>query len=109
MGLMDRFKNSQAIQDLSMPGRINRLANEGVETPGVIQRATPTGRTDLGGGQEYEFEVEVQPAGGTPYQATFTQYMHPGSMGAWVALGASVNLRVDPAYPDRMMVFGARY
>jgi len=106
MGLIDKLKGLGTVQDFGMASRINRLAQAGVETPAVIQRASPTGRTEIGGGQEYEFGVEVRPAGGAPYPASFTQFMHPGSMGDWVAPGAGVKLRVDPQDPMSMMVYG---
>jgi hypothetical protein len=60
------------------------------------------------GGEEYAFDVEVQPAGGAPYAASFTQFMHPGSMGSWSHDGAAVMVRVDPQDPNSMMLWGGR-
>jgi hypothetical protein len=50
----------------------------------------------------------VQPAGGAPYPATFTQYMHTGSMGSWAYEGAAVMVRVDPEDASSMMLWGGQ-
>ena len=60
----------------------------------------------MGGGTEYEFEVEIKPAEGAPYAATFNQFMHEGSMGSWATEGADVKVRVDPDDPSSMILWG---
>ena len=112
MGFMDKMKGAGAgmgmptAEDMAMMQRVTRLNQVGVEQPAVVNRMAPTGRTDIGGGQEYQFDVEVRPAGGAPYPATFTQYMHVQSMGSWVSEGASVKVRVDPEDPSSMILWG---
>ena len=86
-------------EDMATMQRVTRLNQVGVEQPATIRTMQATGRSDVGGGQEYSFDVEVQPAGGAPYPATFTQYMHVASMGSWAYDGAAVNVRVDPQDP----------
>ena len=114
MGLMDRLKGAGAgmgmpsQEDMATMNRVTRLNQVGVEQPATIRAMQATGRSDIGGGQEYSFDVEVQPAGGAPYAATFTQYMHVGSMGSWAYDGAAVKVRVDPEDPSSMMLWGGQ-
>ena len=106
MRFMDKLKRTGVAQDWSYMNRVTRLNQVGVEQPAVVHRMFPTGRTDMGGGQEYQFDIEVRPAGEAPYPATFTQFMHVQSMGSWVSEGAGVKVRVDPADPNSMMLWG---
>jgi hypothetical protein len=114
MGFTDRFKGgvgggmpgTPSQQDMDMVNRVTRLNQVGVENAATITRMEPTGRTDIGGGQEYAFGVDVRPAGSVPYPASFTQFMHVQSMGSWAFPGALVNVRVDPDDPSSMMLWG---
>ncbi len=112
MGFMDKLKGAGGAMgmptpaDLANRNRAQRLNQIGVDQPAVINRMAPTGRTDFGGGAEYHFEVEVRPEGGAPYLASFTQFMHAQSMGSWVSEGAAVKVRVDPDYPESMILWG---
>jgi hypothetical protein len=112
MGFIDKLKGAggamgmPTADDMAMMQKVTRLNQVGVEHPAVVNSMAPTGRTDMGGGQEYQFTVEVRPAGGAPYAATFTQYMHVQSMGSWVSEGAGVKVRVDPEDPNSMILWG---
>lgn len=112
MGFMDKLKGAggavgmPSSQDMDNLNKVTRLNQVGVEHPAVIVRMQPTGRSDIGGGQEHAFDVEVQPAGGTPYPAHFTQFMHVGSMSSWAYDGAGVKVRVDPQDPSSIMLWG---
>jgi hypothetical protein len=118
MGFTDRFKGmgdmaaqAQAMgmptqQDVDMANRLTRLNQVGVQHAATIGAMQPTGRSDIGGGQEYSFDVEVRPEGGAPYAASFTQFMHVQSMGTWAYAGALVNVRVDPQDAQSMMLWG---
>lgn len=111
MGFMDKFKQAAAAGmptqgDMEMVNKLTRLNSVGVESPATVRRMAPTGRTDIGGGEEYEFDVDVVPSGGTPYSATFTQFMHVPTMGSWVSEGAAVKVRVDPEDPSSMILWG---
>jgi hypothetical protein len=114
MGLMDKLKGAgggmgmPSQEDMATMQRVTRLNQVGVEHPATIKSMQGTGRSDVGGGQEYSFEVDVQPAGGAPYAATFTQYMHVGSMSSWAYDGAAVMVRVDPQDPSSMMLWGGQ-
>ena len=112
MGFMDKLKGAGSAvgmpsgQDMANLNKVTRLNQVGVEHPAVVSRMHSTGRTDIGGGEEYQFDVEVRPAGGAPYPASFTQYMHVQSMGSWVSEGAGVKVRVDPQDASSMMLWG---
>src|SRR5687768_3297418 len=94
-------------QDTESMQQGNRLNHSCPDTPVTIKTRSPTGRTDEGGA-EYAIDVHVEPAGGAPYDASFTQFMHEGSIGSWATPGAAVNVRVDPADPASMILWGGR-
>ena len=112
MGFMDKLKGAGGATGMPTPAdlanlnKVQRLNQVGVDQPAVVNRMAPTGRTDFGGGAEYQFEVEVRPEGGAPYPAGFTQFMHVESMGSWVSEGAAVKVRVDPQDPYSMILWG---
>ncbi|HYU60182.1 MAG TPA: hypothetical protein VEK39_05435 [Solirubrobacterales bacterium] len=111
MGFMDQFKDAMqsgmpSSQDMEYMQKVTKLNQSGVEAPATIKRLAPTGRTDAGGGTEYEVEVEVRPADGAPYPATFVQYMHEQTMGSWATEGADVKVRMDPDDRSSMILWG---
>jgi hypothetical protein len=127
MGFMDKFKDmaGQAQKAARAPGesmasmggasgaaaqaqKVNRIAQAGVQTPAVLKAMTPTGNKDpLSGGAEYSLEVEVRPAGGEPYSATFNQQLIAGSAEAYEGkIGSDVVVNVDPDDPNSMMLWG---
>src|SRR5262245_39564233 len=50
-----------------------KLAQSGVEAPGVIHAIRPSGVTDVSGGQQTEFDVSIKPADGEAFQTTISQ------------------------------------
>ena len=108
MGFMDQFKGGMqgpSAQDIEYMQKVTKLNESGVEAPATIKRLAPTGRTDMGGGTEYEVEVEVKPAEARP-TGDFNQYMHEGSMGSWATEGADVKVRMDPDDRSSMILWG---
>jgi hypothetical protein len=117
MGFMDRMKGAaEAVQaqtskvgvgasgdQMALANRAKKLMAEGVDTPGHIDSMTPTGNTDKPGGTEYTITFTVSPAGGAPYQVTTNQYIYPS---APFNEGEDVTLKVDPADPQVVMIFG---
>lgn len=112
MGFMDKFKQPSSgmgmptQDDMATMNKLTRLNDVGVEHPATINSLSPTGKTDVGGGVEYQIAVTVSPEGGAPYEATFNQSMHQGSMGSWATEGAAVKVRVDPEDPNSMILWG---
>jgi hypothetical protein len=117
MGFMDRLKKgAEAVQaqtskfgvgasadQMELANRAQKLQRDGVDTPGHIDSMTATGNTDAPGGTEYTITFTVSPAGGVPYQITTNQYIYPS---APFAVGDDVKLKVDPADPSVVMIFG---
>jgi hypothetical protein len=113
MGFLDKMKQGmatagQAMQmptsaDMEYAQRAQRLNATGVSTPATITALTPTGRTDAGGGSEYSIGVDVEPAGGGAYNATFTQYLLEGQVRS-LNVGLPITVKVDPADPAAMLM-----
>jgi hypothetical protein len=119
MGFMDRFKDAanQASTGMGMgtgmgvgdqaayQQRVMKLNQSGVDTPATVTSVTETGNTDMGGSKELQFDVEVRPAAGTPYAASFKQFMM-GAAVEGISAGSEVTVRVDPDDPNSMMYWG---
>ena len=112
MGFMDKMKGmaqSAASGGVTDAGeyreRAMKINESGVDTPATIKSMTPTGKTDFGGGKEIVFEVEVTPAGGAPYTATFNQSM-VDSVLSGLSVGQAITVRVDPNDPNSMLFWG---
>ena len=117
MGLLDRVKKAaegaQAATShvgvgasrgqMDLANRAQALMKEGVDTPAHIDSMTPTGNTDKPGGTEYVIKLTVSPAGGSPYEAEMNQYIYPS---APFNQGDDVTVKVDPADPQTLMIFG---
>src|SRR3954468_16537904 len=117
MGFMDRMKGAaEAVQaqtskvgvgasadQMARANRAKKLMSDGVDTPGHIDSMTPTGNTDTPGGTEYNITFTVSPAAGAAYEVTTNQYIYPS---APFNEGDEVTLKVDPADPNVVMIFG---
>ena len=117
MGLMDRFKHAaESVQaqtskvgvgasagQMDLANRAQKLMKDGVDTPAHIDAMVPTGNTDTPGGAENTITMTVSPAGGAAYQVTTNQYIYPS---APFAAGDDVTVKVDPADPNVVMIFG---
>ena len=117
MGFLDKLKGgAEAVQaqtskvgigasadQMALANKAQRLMNSGVDTPGRIDSMTSTGKTDTPGGTEHIINVTVSPAGGAPYAVQFNQYIYPA---APFAAGENVMVKVDPADPQTVMLWG---
>lgn len=123
MGLMDKLKQAadaakapgQSMANMGGPAgaaaqaaKVNKIAQQGVQQPATLKDLRDTGGRDpLSGGQDWEFDVEVRPAGGAPYAATFTQQLLAGAVDTYKAkVGGEVTVRVDPDDPQSMLLWG---
>jgi len=112
MGFLDKMKQgmSTAGQAMQMPTAddaayaqlAQRLNAGGVSTPATIASVTPTGRGGMGSAW-YSVAVHVEPEGGTPYDATFTQSLIEGQVSG-MAPGTRINVKVDPGDPNAMLM-----
>jgi hypothetical protein len=89
--------------DMAYAQLAQRLNAGGVSTPATITSVTPTGRTDMGGGAWHSVAVHVEPDGGAAYDATFTQSLLPAQVSG-MAPGTRINVKVDPADPNAMLM-----
>ena len=132
MGLFDRMKDAQQqAQDAmaaagatqapaGMPGgmdgaamaaqaayaqKAQKLHAQGVEAPGQVHAIRPTGQTDVGGGQDVDFDVTITPAGGSPYQTTIRQSMLPAQLEG-ISEGAAITVKYDPDDPSQALIYG---
>ena len=125
MGFMDKFKDAakqagdgarqvgEAAKDGMSPSTfgtaqdINRIGHQGVETKAILKSLEAQGATKLGGGAEYVMEIEVHPEGGAPYPATITQQLIEQSADHYKQnIGGEVKVKVDPADPNKMVLWG---
>ena len=88
---------------MDLANRAKKLMGEGVDTPAHIDSMESTGNTDKPGGTEHNITLTVTPAGGAPYQVTTNQFIYPS---APFNAGDDVTLKVDPADPNVVMIFG---
>ncbi|MFL5835277.1 MAG: hypothetical protein ACJ76K_01675 [Solirubrobacteraceae bacterium] len=127
MGLFDKMKESQAqaAQAMQQGGAgvqmgaaggmsgqmayaqlAQKLHASGVEAHGVVHSITPTGNTDMGGGQETRFDVSIKPAdGGDPFQTTITQSMLPAQLEG-ISEGSAITVKYDPDSPTSALIYG---
>jgi hypothetical protein len=82
-----------------------KLAATGVEAPGTVNAIRPTGQTDMGGGQQVEFDVTIAPSGGEPYQATISQSMLPAQLEG-ISEGGAITVKFDPDNPQMALIYG---
>ena len=82
-----------------------KLHASGVEAPGVIHTIRPTGQTDLGGGQQVEFDVSIKPAAGDPFQTTISQSMLPAQMED-LSEGKAITVKYDADSPTSALIYG---
>jgi hypothetical protein len=88
---------------IELANRAQKLTKEGIDTPAHIDSMTSTGKTDAPGGTEHTIVLTASPAGGSPYQVTTNQYIYPSVP---YSEGDDVTLKVDPADPNAVMIFG---
>jgi hypothetical protein len=82
-----------------------KLHASGVEAPGVVHSIRPTGQTDVGGGQQVDFDVSIRPAEGDPYQTTISQSMLPAQLEG-IAEGGAITVKYDPDSPTSALIYG---
>jgi len=82
-----------------------RIAQVGVEAPGVLTAMRPTGGKQFGGGTPYAFDVTVTPAGGTSYATTIQQSMLDAQLET-LSEGQAVTVKYDPENPGAAVLHG---
>ena len=82
-----------------------KLANSGVEAPGVVHAIRPTGETEFGGSQKIDFDVSIRPASGDPYQTMIRQSMLPAQLEG-ITDGQAITVKYDPDAPAMALIYG---
>lgn len=110
MGFLDNLKGTakQAMNpggQMAERDKIMRINESGVEARATVDSMHESG-TQIGGGHQIEFELTVHPAdGGADYTVATSQSMHDATLQG-IAQGGEVVVKVDPADPQSLMVWG---
>jgi hypothetical protein len=75
--------------------KVNKIAQSGVEAPGVIHSLTATGTPDMSGGTMHAIAVTYRPAGGDPVETTIEQSLLPFQLEG-LSDGQSCTVKFDP-------------
>jgi len=78
--------------------KVNKLAQSGVEAPGVIHTITATGTPDMSGATMHAIAVTYRPAGGDPIETTIEQSLLPFQLEG-MAEGKPCTVKYDPDLP----------
>ena len=126
MGLFDKIKGAQAQAQEAMKNsggmgsmmggmdmgaaageqqKMQKIAQQGIEAPGVIHAIRPSGKNEFGGGQKVDFDVSIRPNGGEPYQTTITQSMLPAQLEG-LSEGHAITVKYDPDAPAVALIYG---
>jgi hypothetical protein len=78
--------------------KVNKLAQSGVEAPGVIHTITAIGTPDVSGATMHAVAVTYRPAGGDPIETTIEQSLLPFQLEG-MAEGKPCTVKYDPDMP----------
>jgi hypothetical protein len=79
--------------------KVNKIAQSGVEAPGVIHTITAAGTPDISGATMHAIAVTIRPAGGDSYETTIEQSLLPFQLEG-LADGQAVTVKYDPDNPS---------
>ena len=79
--------------------KVNKLAQSGVEAPGVIHTITATGTPDVSGATMHAIAVTYRPEGADPIETTIEQSLLPFQLES-MAEGKPCTVKYDPDMPS---------
>jgi DNA-binding LytR/AlgR family response regulator len=79
--------------------KVNKLAQSGVEAPGVIHAITATGTPDISGATMHAIAVTYRPEGADPIEATIDQSLLPFQLET-MSEGKPCTVKYDPDLPS---------
>ena len=79
--------------------KVNKLAQSGIEAPGVIHTITATGTPDVSGATMHAIAVTYRPEGGDPVETTIEQSLLPFQLET-MAEGKPCTVKYDPDLPS---------
>ena len=88
----------------AMSAKLNKLAQSGVEAPGVIHTITATGTPDMSGATMHAVAVTYRPEGGDPIETTIEQSLLPFQLEG-LAEGKPVTVKYDPDMPSSAILY----
>jgi hypothetical protein len=78
--------------------KVNKIAQSGVEAPGVIHSISATGTPDVSGATMHAIAVTVKPAAGAMYETTIEQSLLPFQVEG-LSEGLACTVKYDPDNP----------
>ncbi len=78
--------------------KVNKLAQSGLEAPGVIHTITATGTPDISGATMHDIAVTYRPEGSEPIETTIEQSLLPFQLET-MAEGKPCTVKYDPDMP----------
>jgi hypothetical protein len=78
--------------------KVNKLAQSGLEAPGVIHTIAATGTADVSGATMHAIAVTYRPDGGDPIETTIEQSLLPFQVET-MAEGKACTVKYDPDLP----------
>ncbi len=78
--------------------KVNKLAQSGLEAPGVIHTVTATGTPDVSGATMHAIAVTYRPEGADPIETTIEQSLLPFQLEG-LAEGKPCTVKYDPDLP----------
>jgi hypothetical protein len=79
--------------------KVNKIAQSGVEAPGVIHTITATGTPDMSGATMHAIAVTYRPEGADPIEATIEQSLLPFQLEG-LSDGQACTVKFDPDNPS---------
>jgi hypothetical protein len=101
MGAMTGGQDMAAMAAYSQ--KVNKIAQSGIEAPGVIHTLTLNGTPDISGGTMYAVAVTYRPASGDPIETTIDQSFLPFQLEG-LSEGQSVTVKYDPDNPSAAII-----
>ena len=83
--------------------KLNKIAQAGVEAPGVIRGIQAAGTPDISGATRHQIRVTIAPDGGAPYEAVIEQAMLPAQMET-LSEGLPVTVKYDTDNPSAALL-----
>jgi hypothetical protein len=79
--------------------KVNKIAQSGVEAPGIIHTITATGSPDMSGATMHAIAVTYRPEGADPIEATIEQSLLPFQLEG-LSDGQACTVKFDPDNPS---------
>ena len=83
--------------------KVNKIAQVGVEAPGVIHSLTANGSPDISGATMYAVAVTYRPSGADPIETTIDQSFLPFQLEG-LSEGQTITVKYDPDLPTSAVI-----